>query len=171
MRIRILLFTLMRIRILPFTDADLDPSFQFDPDLNPTTHFFLDFDSPVPQNDPPRLLPVTLMRIRILLFTLMGDPDQEPAVHFYADPDPDQASQNDADPYPQHCFRLRPFFEKTDGSIEALKAGFFLKLRPIIWKLAPRNEKVGRDFLRLASYGSWDFRTFGGRNLVWESCF
>jgi hypothetical protein len=48
-RIRILLFTLMRIRILPFTGAGLDPTFQFDPDLNHTSHFFLDFTLQCPK--------------------------------------------------------------------------------------------------------------------------
>ncbi len=45
-----------------------------DPDPDPTTNFFLDLDPPMLQNDPPRL----------------------PLFHF--DPDPDTASQNDADP-------------------------------------------------------------------------
>ncbi len=45
----------------------------------------------MPQNDP----------LRISLFNFDADPD--PAFHFDPDLYPDPASQNDADPDPQHC--------------------------------------------------------------------
>jgi hypothetical protein len=69
------------------SDAELYPdlTFQFDadPDPVPTTHLFPDLDPPMLQNGPLRLLPFhfdadpdldpafTLIRIRILRFTLM----------------------------------------------------------------------------------------------------
>jgi hypothetical protein len=56
----------------------------FDPDPDPTTHFFLDLDPPMPQNDPLRLQP----------FHFDADPD--PAFHF----DPDTTFPSDTDPDP-----------------------------------------------------------------------
>jgi hypothetical protein len=54
MQIRILTFNLMRIQI-----------------QDPTTRIFPDLNPPLLQNDPLRLPPYTLLRIRILLLTLM----------------------------------------------------------------------------------------------------
>jgi len=102
-RIRFLLFTLMRIQIPDPTfhsDADSDSTFhsdafQFcadpDPDPDPTTHFSPDLDPPMLQHDPLRLTPFTLMRIRILLFTLMRIRIQiqlTKIMRTHADPDP-----------------------------------------------------------------------------------
>ncbi len=77
-------------------DADLGPTFKFDANPDPITHFFPDLDHPMIQNDHLRLPP----------FHFDADPD--PAFHFDVDPNPDQAfnfdagpdiaSQNDADP-------------------------------------------------------------------------
>jgi hypothetical protein len=54
-----------------------------DPDPDPpTTHFSLDLDPPILQNDPLRLPP------------------------FQFDADPDPASQNDSDPDSQHCLLI-----------------------------------------------------------------
>jgi hypothetical protein len=67
MRIRILPVALMRIL---HSDADPDPTFQYDP--NPATPFFPDLDPPMLQNDPPP-------------FHFQANPD--PAFHFDADQD------------------------------------------------------------------------------------
>jgi len=86
----------MRIRILLFTVMHPDPTFQFDPDPDPTTHFSTDLSSSMLQNDP----------LKLLAFNFDADADPHPAFHFAADPDP--ASQNDADSDadPQHCILL-----------------------------------------------------------------
>jgi hypothetical protein len=87
MRIRILLFNFTRIRILPLT------------------HFFLDLDPLVLQNDPLRLPSFHLDPDPAFHFDADPDPvfhfdaDPDPAFHFDVDPKP--ASQNDADP--QNC--------------------------------------------------------------------
>jgi hypothetical protein len=47
---------------------------------------------------------ITLMRIRILLFTLVPDP----AFHFDADPDPDPTFQSDADSDPNPINQFEP---------------------------------------------------------------
>jgi hypothetical protein len=80
----------MRIRILPtfHFDADPDPAFHFDPDPGPNPAFHLEpGPDPAFHFDGIRILVFTLIRIRvrILLFTLMR-----------------MASQNGADPDPQH---------------------------------------------------------------------
>jgi hypothetical protein len=79
-------------------DPDPDPTFQFNayPYLNPTTHFFADFGPLMLKNDP----------LRLPHFHFDADPD--PAFHFYANPD--QVSQNDADPCGSGTLPLRPLF-------------------------------------------------------------
>jgi hypothetical protein len=62
----------------------LAPTFLFDPDPDPTTHFFTDLDPPLQQND-------------TLRHTFHFDADSDPAFNFDADADPDPASQNGAE--------------------------------------------------------------------------
>jgi hypothetical protein len=48
-----------------YPDADPDPTFQFDRDLDLATHFFPDLNPPMLRNYPLKILLITLIRIRI----------------------------------------------------------------------------------------------------------
>ncbi len=84
--------------------ADPDPTFHSDAELDanpdPTTgtHFFLDLDPSMLQNDPIRLTPFHFDTDPDPAFQFDTDRDLDPAFHFDANLEPDPASQNDADP-------------------------------------------------------------------------
>jgi hypothetical protein len=78
--------------------------------VNPDLTFqFSDLDPPMRQNDSPRLPPFHFDADLDPALHFDADADLDPAFHFDAGPDKDldPAFQNNADPGPRHCLKLK----------------------------------------------------------------